>query len=637
MINHAALMSRRLKVLISAYACEPDKGSEPEVGWQWALQMARFHDVTVLTRANNRGNIERRLKELHGTQPLPAFVYHDDTNFLLRLKQRLATHKLYYILWQRSAREVVARLHEERGFDLMHHVTFAGFRYPTAVWGHGVPCIWGPIGGIESVPWPLLPWTHPRSLFGEIKRNLHNLLQAAPLQVLPKRAKASTLILASTPEMQEAFRAHGFEARVMPTIGLKTQALPAPVKQEAPGRLRLLFVGNIITLKGVDLALHALKESGSTATFTLIGDGKYRPRAEELVGELGLTAQVKFEGRLPREQVLQRYAEFDAFLFPSLHDTGGYAVIEAMCNELPVICLRCGGPAVAVQEGCGLTVPLGRKSQVIADLAMAIRTYDRNRDLVRDHGRKAREVILQQYDWDKKGEEMNDVYQKATTQPADQKTSGYTGISSTTHVMHRMVSLRGLIATLIMLLLIGTLGFVSLSRLKHVAKEISQDTLPALSLAGQANAYLADASRVVLYILAEEPAQRAEIRQEIDTLSARTTGYLQDYRDGIRSPQKQILYDTLIDERQNYIATRNQILELAATGQKTAALHQFQEVLLPKHKRIKNAGDDLINFDIREGEARSKEIMRSCTLTQITVAAIGVLVFIFGFIIGLFR
>lgn len=630
-------MSRRLKVLISAYACEPDKGSEPEVGWQWALQMARFHDVTVLTRSNNRLNIERRLKEIQGVQPLPDFVYHDDTNFLLGLKQRLATHKLYYILWQRSARELVAELHAEREFDLMHHVTFAGFRYPTAVWGHGAPSIWGPIGGIESVPWRLLPWTHPSSLFGEVKRNLHNLLQAAPLQVLPRRAKASTLILASTPEMREAFQAHGFDALLMPTIGLKTQLLPPPEKRISAGPLRLLFVGNIITLKGVDLALHALKESGCSATFTLIGDGKYLARAKQLVKEWGLTSQVQFEGRLPRERVLQCYAEFDAFLFPSLHDTGGYAVIEAMCNELPVICLRCGGPAVAVQEGCGITVPLGTRRQVITDLVAAIRTYDQNRSLMREHGRTAREAILKQYDWDKKGEEMNEVYQKAASSSTHRKTGGYTGITNTTHVVHRMVSLRGLAATLIMLLLIGMLGFVSLSRLKSVAKDISQDTLPALSLAGQANAYLADASRVVLYILEAEPARRAEIRQEIDILSARTTSYLEDYRAAIHSPQKQSLYNALVSERQDYIQTRNRILELAATGQQTEALQQFQDVLLPKHRRIKAAGDDLINFDIREGEARSKEIMHSCTLTQILVAAIGVLVFIFGFIIGLFR
>lgn len=637
MNNHAALMSRRLKVLMSAYACEPDKGSEPEVGWQWALQMARFHDVTVLTRANNRTNIERRLAELKGTQPLPEFVYHDDTRFLLGLKQRLATHKLYYILWQRSAREVVARLHLERGFDLLHHVTFAGFRYPTAIWGHGVPCIWGPIGGIESVPWLLLPWTHPVSLFSEVKRNLHNLLQAAPLQVLPKRAKASTIVLASTPEMQVAFRSHGFRVPVMPTIGLKTQAFPPPAKQVHTGPLRLLFVGNIITLKGVDLALRALKESGTDATLTLIGDGKYLPRARRLTQQLELEPQVKFMGRLPREQVLQRYAEFDVFIFPSLHDTGGYAVIEAMINELPVICLKCGGPAVAVQDGCGVKVPLDRKGRIISGLAEAIKKYDQQRELVSAQGRKAREEILQHYDWEKKGAQMAEAYENAVAVPREKKASQYTGITSTTHVMHRVVSMKGMFATFLVLVLVGALGVLSLSRLKRIAGEIAHNTLPGVSLAGRANAYLADASRVMLYILTDEPAQRAEIRKEIDSLSTRTSSYLNEYHNGIRSPMQQELFNTLVTERNNYIATRNRILEIAATGNSKEAIEQVKTVLLPVHKRIKAAGDELISFDIKEGEARSREIMQTCTLTQITVAVMGMLVFIVGFIIGLFR
>src|SRR5215510_6227488 len=140
-------MSQRLRVLLSAYACEPGKGSEPEVGWQWALQMARFHDVTVLTRENNRANIESELERLKGRQPLPNFVYHERGAGLLNLKRRSKAVQLYYLLWQRSAWDVIARLHAERPFELMHHVTFAAFRYPVAIWGHGAPCIWGPVGG----------------------------------------------------------------------------------------------------------------------------------------------------------------------------------------------------------------------------------------------------------------------------------------------------------------------------------------------------------------------------------------------------------------------------------------------------------------------------------------------------------
>jgi hypothetical protein len=48
------MSSKKLKVLVSAYACEPNRGSEPEVGWQWIQQLARFYEVWIITRANNR-------------------------------------------------------------------------------------------------------------------------------------------------------------------------------------------------------------------------------------------------------------------------------------------------------------------------------------------------------------------------------------------------------------------------------------------------------------------------------------------------------------------------------------------------------------------------------------------------------
>ena len=55
---------KKLKILLSAYACEPNKGSEPEVGWQWALNLSEEgHDVYVITRTNNRRNIDSYKKK----------------------------------------------------------------------------------------------------------------------------------------------------------------------------------------------------------------------------------------------------------------------------------------------------------------------------------------------------------------------------------------------------------------------------------------------------------------------------------------------------------------------------------------------------------------------------------------------
>ena len=56
-----------MKVLLSAYACEPNKGSEPGTGWNWLKQIARFNEIWVITRANNRESIESALEN----EPMP--------------------------------------------------------------------------------------------------------------------------------------------------------------------------------------------------------------------------------------------------------------------------------------------------------------------------------------------------------------------------------------------------------------------------------------------------------------------------------------------------------------------------------------------------------------------------------------
>lgn len=415
--NIIAPMSRRMRVLLSAFACEPEKGSEPEVGWQWALQIARFHDVTVLTQTKNRAAIEKALSAFEETTPKPRFVYFELSKSVQILRKLSIGLRIYYVFWQKRAWQTVEQLHQETPFDLLHHITFAAFRYPTVIWGHGVPCIWGPIGGIESIPVPLLPWSHPVSFVAEAFRNISNLLHATPYRDLPKRATASNKVLVSTREMQETLAKLHIKSELMPTIGLKTGQLPFQPRTPHKGSIRILFVGKIITLKGIDLALKALNESKTDATLTLVGTGNYQSSAMRLTRKLGLEKRVVFRGQMTRQEVLALYPDFDVLLFPSLHDTGGYAVIEAMFHELPVICLDCGGPAVAVESGCGLKVPVTSRREVVAGLADAIRKYNSDRKMLESHGKAARETILENYDWDKKGQQMNDVYQN-TLAPA---------------------------------------------------------------------------------------------------------------------------------------------------------------------------------------------------------------------------
>src|SRR5579883_1006065 len=304
---------KRLKVLMSAFACHPNQGSEPEVGWQWAMQMSLYHDVTVLTRTFSRERIEKGLEPFRGKRPLPRFVYHEEGPFLSWIFKRFNVIRFYYFFWQLSAWKIIASLNRETPFDLMHHVTIAGFRFNTAIWNHGVPTIWGQVGGILSMPLPLLPWKHPKPLAFELSRMVNNFFQSFPFKFLLKRARKSTVTIASTKEMQQVFQKLGVGAVLMPTIGLNTQNLPAPAPLSRKGPLKALYVGSVVTLKGIDLAIEAMAKAGGDATFTIIGDGPFLASAKKMVRKLGIESKVEFRGRIPLSEVLKSYAHFDIY------------------------------------------------------------------------------------------------------------------------------------------------------------------------------------------------------------------------------------------------------------------------------------------------------------------------------------
>src|SRR6266571_2530702 len=121
--------TKRLKILISAYACEPGEGSEPGVGWNVAVEAARRHEVWVITRANNRRVIEAELAR----NPIPTLqmVYHDLPRWTRWWKRGARGTRLYYYLWQLALYPVIRRLDRKIRFDVTHHVTFVNYWMPS--------------------------------------------------------------------------------------------------------------------------------------------------------------------------------------------------------------------------------------------------------------------------------------------------------------------------------------------------------------------------------------------------------------------------------------------------------------------------------------------------------------------------
>ena len=136
-----------MRILVSAYACEPGRGSEPGVGWHFAEEMSKRHSLTVVTRANNRPAIERSGE--NWTKNV-SWVWYDPPKWLTFWKRGGRGVQLFYLLWQIGVARHVRKTLRLDDFDLVHHVTFGKYWIPSFLGSFGPPLVFGPVGGDET-------------------------------------------------------------------------------------------------------------------------------------------------------------------------------------------------------------------------------------------------------------------------------------------------------------------------------------------------------------------------------------------------------------------------------------------------------------------------------------------------------
>jgi glycosyltransferase involved in cell wall biosynthesis len=360
-----------MKVLLSAYACAPNQGSEPGVGWNWGAKLAaRGHEVVVITRSNNRRAIE---SEMAGrARGSLRFVYYDLPKWARWWKKGRRGIHLYYLLWQWGAYRVARRLLRKTTFDLVHHVTLASLRQPSFMGLLGIPFIFGPVAGGESVPRQLRQSFPRRGRIQDALRDFTNrLIRFDPLMRMTF-SRAEQILVTSPAAARLLPACSANKAKVRLAIGVDLQK-PVQAAKNGNGS-RLLYAGNLLYLKGVHLALRTLAEVRKKlphASLTVIGSGPDEHWLRRLARDLGVEQAVTWVGKLPQQQLFRAYREYDALLFPSLRDSGGLVVLEALAQGLPVICLDLGGPGVIVDDSCGRRVATGQQDEAGVVRALA--------------------------------------------------------------------------------------------------------------------------------------------------------------------------------------------------------------------------------------------------------------------------
>jgi glycosyltransferase involved in cell wall biosynthesis len=403
---------RRLKVLLSPFACAPAKGSELGVGWNTARELANHHEVWVLTQGIHRPAIETELAR----HPVPNlhFAYYDLPRWASWWHRRWLSKQPYYYLWQFGAYRVARRLHHEVGIDLAHHVTFVVYWKPSLLALLPVPFIWGPVGGGESSPPAFRADFAFRGMVYEATRDLARWVgERDPFVRLT--ARRSAVALATTEETAVRLRRLGAErVWVFSQVGLNQKEIDHLHPNGAWPRedpTRFVSVGRLLHWKGFHLGLRAFARARlSDAEYWIVGDGPERERLEAVAKELKVSDQVKFWGRLPRDEALRKLSECHALIHPSLHESGGWVCLEAMALRRPVVSLDLGGPAALVTEETGFKIPAIKPEQVVDELAAVMNALTKDRDLTIRMGETARKRVVEQFNWRKKGAQIAEIY-----------------------------------------------------------------------------------------------------------------------------------------------------------------------------------------------------------------------------------
>jgi glycosyltransferase involved in cell wall biosynthesis len=347
-----------MNILLTAYACEPHCGSEPGVGWNIASILSSSHQVTVLTTHAHQLGIEQEL----GRNPNPnlRFVYCDPGwSYDLQDPRPKRSIHLHYALWQWSAYRAGRRLHQRTPFDIAHQTTYCTYLKSSQLWRLPVPFVWGPLGGAESTPKPLLKTLNAKSRKKETQRNIiRSIAEKNPW--VRKTISHADAAWAATPDTSDRLQRLGCKtchtlSSLVWLDGLPSLADITARDQSLP--LRFISVGRLLGWKGFHLGLEAFAASGlSKDEYWIVGDGAEMEPLKQLAQSLGISDRVKFFGKLTQPETLVQLKQADVLVHPSLHDSGGFVCLEAMALGKPVICLNVGGPALQVTPSTGYLV-----------------------------------------------------------------------------------------------------------------------------------------------------------------------------------------------------------------------------------------------------------------------------------------
>jgi glycosyltransferase involved in cell wall biosynthesis len=325
---------------------------------------------------------------------LPARVYEPSLGLLNQL------------ITQLCQRSILRRLIRTHNIDVIHQPIPISSRYPSALFGLGVPVVIGPLnGGMEYPPafhteesWVSRTTIAFLKLFADVGNSL-----------LPGKKRAAVVLVAN--ERTRNALPKGIRGRVieMSENGIDIGTWGCESSDTVPATPLFVWVGRLVDWKALDIVIRALVKV-PTAELDVVGDGPMLESWRSLARELRVSERVHFVGRKTHSQFAARLRQSVGLVLPSLYEAGGTVVLEAMASAKPVIATRWGGPVDYLDSSCGILVDPQSRDAMVTGFATAMQTLLDNPDLANAMGAAGRERAVRDFDWQRRIDRIISIY-----------------------------------------------------------------------------------------------------------------------------------------------------------------------------------------------------------------------------------
>lgn len=405
-----------ISILINAYACAPNMGSEPGMAWNWCINLAKHCELHIITEGEFRDKIETILPTLPQGKNM-HFYYNPVSDEIRKMCWNQGDWRFYkyYKEWQWKtylmAKDICQKVH----IDILHQLNMIGFREPGYLWKiPNIPFAWGPIGGLKQFPTAYLKGCSIKMrLFYHIK-NIINIAQIKYDKRVNKAFNRADLLISSIPDSHKSIKKYkGLNSIIIPETGC-FEVQENIIKNFNDENLHIIWVGKFDFRKQLPLALQILKKTQNPKLHLDIygtGNDKQVQEVYDLAERLQLNQSVTWYGNQPNKIVIEAMKKAHIFLFTSISEDTSTVVLEAVSNQLPVVCFDTCGMGYVINEKIGKKISLSTPQQSIVDFAKVLNELEKNRDLLKEMSKNCKERQCE-LSWEKKAQQMIELYKK---------------------------------------------------------------------------------------------------------------------------------------------------------------------------------------------------------------------------------